>query len=183
MKDFFYQIENLLGQPNLIFKDDQTTIRIVLSGVLMYIFLIFILNISGKRSIANLSMHDYVVTLAMGSIVSSTIVAKDVSMIDGLMGILILLVLQYLVTLISTRSVKVFKVVNPSPKVLFLEGEFLMKNLRTNRIHPNEVYSAIRMQGQTTSDKIFAVILETNGQLSVIKSASDEKRHEITRYR
>lgn len=182
MKDLFFQLENLLNQPNLIFENNQTTIRIVLSGILMYLFLIFILNRSGKRSIANLSMHDYVVTLAMGSIVSSTIISKGVTIVDGLIGILILLALQYFVTLISTLNTRIFKTINPSPTVLFLEGEFLKKNLKTNRIHPNEVYSAIRMQGQTTSDNIFAVVLETNGQLSVIKSASEEKRDEITRY-
>lgn len=182
MKDLFFYIENLFNQPNLIFDNYQTTIRIVLSGILMYLLLIFILNISGKRSIANLSMHDYVVTLAMGSIVSTTIISKDVTIIDGLIAILILLVLQYFVTLASTMNSNFFKTINKRPTVLFIEGELLKKNLKTNRIHPNEVYSAIRMQGQTTSDNIFAVILETNGQLSVIKSASKEKREEITQY-
>lgn len=182
MKDLFFHIENVLNQPNLIFENGQTTIRIVLSGILMYLFLIFILNISGKRSIANLSMHDYVVTLAMGSIVSTTIISKDATIIDGLMGILVLLMLQYFVTFISTVNSKFFKTVNQRPTVLFIEGEFLKENLKKNRIHPNEIYSAIRMQGQTTSDNIFAVMLETNGQLSVIKSVSKEKRDEITRY-
>lgn len=182
MAHFFEQIEQALNQPNLIFNDWQTVLRIVFSGVFIYFTLILIMNLFGKRSIANLSMHDYVVTLAMGSIVASTIISKDATILDGLVGVIVLLTLQYLVTLTSIHYARFFKTINSSPVVLFLEGEFIEENLSKNRITHFEVYSAIRMQGQTTSDNIFAVVLESNGNLSIIKSTSEEKRDEITQY-
>lgn len=176
------QIEQILNQPNLLFNDEQTLWRVMFSGIFIYFTLILIINLFGKRSISNLSMHDYVVTLAMGSIVSTTIISKDATILDGLVGVLILLALQYFVTLISTHSTRFFKTINSKPTVLFLEGEFITENLKSNRMTQDEVYSAIRMQGQTTSDNIFAVILESNGGLSIIKSASEEYKDEITRY-
>lgn len=182
MTDLFDFIENSLSQPNLVFNNWQTFFRVSLSGIFIYFTLIVIINLFGKRSIANLSMHDYIVTLAMGSIVASTIISKDATLVDGLAGVLILLVLQYLVTLTTSRYSKFFKTINAKPAVLFLEGKFIEKNIKDNRITRNEIYSVIRMQGQTTSDNIFAVILESNGNLSVIKSASEEKREEITQY-
>lgn len=182
MINYFKQIEQILNQPNLIFNDWQTVLRIIFSGVFIYFTLILIMNLFGKRSIANLSMHDYVVTLAMGSIVASTIISKDATILDGLVGVLVLLTLQYLVTLTSIHYTNFFKTINAKPSVLFIEGEFIAENLKENRITENEIYSEIRMQGQTTSDNIFAVILESNGNLSIIKSASEEKRDEITRY-
>ncbi|MGX7107976.1 DUF421 domain-containing protein [Facklamia miroungae] len=182
MKDLLFEIEKLLNQPNLLFNSYQDIWRVVISGILFYFFLIIVLNISGKRSITNLSMYDYIVTLALGSLVSSAIILKSVSFMDGVVGVLILLALQFLITYLTRFNVGLFRFLNPAPSVLFYKGTFVEENLRKNRATKDEVYAAIRSQGQTTSDQIFAVVLESNGNLSVIKSASEEYAHEITRY-
>ena len=182
MANFINQMENKINQPNLIFNDWQTVIRIALSGIVIYFLFILFINLYGKRSISSLSMHDYVVTIAMGSIVATTITSKDASLIDGMIGLLILLTLQFLVTFLARKDSRFFRALNSTPSVLFLEGEFITKNLKANRMTQDEVYSAIREQGQTTSDQIYAVIIESNGNLSVIKSASDEYKEEITRF-
>lgn len=182
MVNLINEIQSKLNQPNLIFNDWQTIIRIALSGVVIYFLLIIFINLYGKRSISNLSMHDYVVTIAMGSIVATTIISKDASILDGLVGILILLSLQFLVTFLSRNDSRFFRVMNSAPKVLFLEGEFIEKNMKSNRFTRDEIYSVIREQGQTTSDQIYAVVIESNGALSVIKSATKEYKEEITRF-
>lgn len=182
MTEFITLIENKLNQPHLLFNDWQTIYRIVLSGILIYISLILIINIFGKRAIASLSMHDYVVTIAMGSIVGSTIVSKSASLMDGLIGILILMVLQFIVTYLSRLENRFFHYLNSKPRILFIEGKFIDENMKSNRITQDEVYSAIREQGQATSDQIFAVLIESNGNMSVIKSATESHREEITRF-
>ena len=182
MIDFINQMENKINQPNLVFNDWQTVIRIALSGIVIYFLLILIINLYGKRSISNLSMHDYVVTIAMGSMVGSTIISKDASLADGVIGILALLSLQFLVTFLARDDSRFFRALNSTPSVLFLEGEFISKNLKANRMTQDEVYSAIREQGQTTSDQIYAVVIESNGNLSVITSATEEYKKEITRF-
>lgn len=182
MADFINQMENKINQPNLLFNDWQTIVRIVLSGILIYFSLILIINLFGKRSIASLSMHDYVVTIAMGSIVGSTIVSKTASLFDGLIGILILMALQFLVTYLSRIDERFFRHLNSKPRVLFIEGQFIEENMKSNRVTREEIYSAIREQGQTTSDQIYAVVIESNGALSVIKSATKDYKEEITRF-
>lgn len=182
MARFLYKIEYLLGQPNLVFNKNDVILRIIISGVVFYLSLILLMNVFGKRSISNLSMYDYVTTLAMGSIVSSAIILKEITILDGLSGVLVLLFLQFCVTFLTARQPKLFDILNPNPKVVFLEGKFILDNMKKNRITKNEVLSAIRIQGQTSSDQIFAVVLETNGVLSVIKSVSEDKREEITRF-
>lgn len=182
MANYINQLENRIGQPYLIFNDQQTVIRIIVSAIIIYIIFIILVNLYGKRSIANLSMHDYVVTIAMGSIVASTILSKDASLFDGFIGILTLLSLQWFVTMLSRYDSRFFRFMNVKPRVLFIEGKFIEDNMKTNRVTQDEIYSVIREQGQTTSDQIYAVILESNGNLSVIKSATDGYKDEITRY-
>ena len=182
MTNFIHSIESELNQPFLLFNDWQTIFRIILSGILIYISLILIFNLFGKRSIANLSMHDYVVTIAMGSIVGSSILSKSATLLDGLVSILILMALQFIVTYLSKLDDRFFHYLNSKPRILFIEGKFIDENMKDNRITRDEVYSAIREQGQTTSDQIFAVLIESNGNLSVIKEASDSHKEEITRF-
>ncbi|MCR8968471.1 DUF421 domain-containing protein [Facklamia sp. 7083-14-GEN3] len=182
MKEILFQIEDILNQPNLFFNSYQSIGRVIISGVLFYFFLIIVLNISGKRSITNLSMYDYIVTLALGSLVSSAIILKSVSLMDGVVGVIILLILQFMVTYLTRFNIGLFKFLNPSPSVLFYKGDFIEENLKKNRATKDEVFAAIRAQGQTTSDQIFAVLLESNGNLSVIKSASEKYAHEISRF-
>lgn len=158
MAHILHQIEAFLNQPNLLFTDYQSTIRVLITSIFIYFMLILILNIFGTRSISSLSVHDYIVTLAMGSILSSTIIFKEVTIVDGLLSILFLLILQYFVTFISSYSTKTFSILNPNPKVLFLEGEFIEENIKANQINRDEIYSAIRIQGETTSDNIFGSI-------------------------
>ncbi|MDN6196041.1 MAG: DUF421 domain-containing protein, partial [Atopostipes suicloacalis] len=126
--------------------------------------------------------HDYVVTIAMGSIVGSTIVSKTASLFDGLIGILILMALQFFVTYLSRINEGFFRYLNSKPRVLFIEGQFIEENMKSNRVTREEIYSAIREQGQTTSDQIYAVIIESNGNLSVIMTATRSYEEEITRF-
>ncbi|MGO1580205.1 MAG: DUF421 domain-containing protein [Peptoniphilaceae bacterium] len=182
MASIMHKIENLINQPNLLYENTTIIIRIAISGAIFYILLIVIMNLFGKRSMSNLSMYDYVTTLAMGSIVSSAIILKEVTIFNGLIGILILLLLQFIVTYISSYYPNLFNILNPNPSLLYLDGKFIEKNIRKNRITKNEIMAAIRMQGQTTSDNISAVILEANGTLSVIKDISEERKDEIVKF-
>jgi len=107
---------------------------------------------------------------------------SEVTFLNGLIAVVLFLVLQYLVTKLSAVWPKFNSILNPSPKVVFFEGEFIEKNLKKARINKEEVYSAIRLQARTTSDQVYAVIVETNGSLSVMTNVSEGYEDEITKY-
>lgn len=74
------------------------------------------------------------------------------------------------------------KFINPPPKVLFLKGDFLEDAMKKSRVTKEDIYSAIRTQARCSSDKVFAVLLESNGDISVVTDVSLNHEEEIRKY-
>lgn len=171
-----------LQESNFWFNDWPSFWRIAFSTISLFVILILVLNLFGKRSIADLSMHDHITTLAIGSIVSSTLILEEITLLNGLVSIVLMLALQFLVTFLASRFPNFFSTLNPKPVCVFLKGDYLENNLKKTRTTKEEVLSAIRRNSGTSSDQVFAVILERNGALSVITSVSAGYEEEITKY-
>jgi len=154
-----------------MFFDDWTGLgRAAVTGVTAYIGLIVLLRLTGKRTLSKLNAFDLVVTVALGSILATALLSKDVPLLEGLTGFAVLVVLQLIVTWLSVRSAVVRQLVRAEPALLYYRGEFRHGTLRTERMTENEVYQAVRMSGRGGLEQVEAVVLESDGTMSVIAS-------------
>ncbi len=153
---FYYNLDNLL--------------RIIITAPVMYIAVVAFIRVSGKRTMAQMNNFDWVVTIAMGSLVASSIVFKDVTIIEVLLAMLILLIFQTLVTKLTLRSETFADVIKARPTLLVYRGEFLQDALEKERVSSGEVYAAIRQAGIASMDDVLAVTLESDGSVSVLPS-------------
>lgn len=154
---------------NLFFASTDNLIRILVSAPVLYVAVIAFIRISGKRSTSQLNNFDWVVTVAMGSLMGSGIIVRDITLAEVLLAMIVLLGLQYLVTKGLMKSDLVEQVVKARPTLLFHNGEFLRGAMREERITETEVLSAIRGSGIGRMEDVAAVILETDARLSVIE--------------
>lgn len=143
-------------------------IRIVTVGFLAYIGLIFFLRISGKRTLTKLNAFDLVVTVALGSTLATVLLNSDVSLLEGLTAFALLILMQYLITFMAVRSNSFNKFIKSEPRLLYLNGSFLEKAMKEERVNKIEILQAVRNQGSGSLEKVQAVIMETDGSLSVI---------------
>ena len=95
----------------LFFDSTQTLIRMVVSAVVVYICIVLFHKVSGKRSTSQLNNFDWVVTVMIGSIGASTIILKNVPIIEGMASVVTLLILQYLVTTYASVSAEFANVI------------------------------------------------------------------------
>lgn len=146
----------------------------VVVGILAYIAIIFLLRISGKRTLSKWNSFDFVVTVAFGSLLASTILSNQTSLIRGILGFGLLIFLQYIITFLSVHSSIVQKLVKGDPTLLLYKGEFQNPALRKERVSQGEVLAAIRAQGIASVENVEAVVLETDGSFSVVKEISGE---------
>lgn len=109
---------------NFLFSDWTTVFRILLVGTLIYLSLVFILRIFGKRALAKMNAYDFVVTIALGSILSTTVVSKDITLIDGALAMILLLTLQFILAKIAWLSPFFDGLIKDEPIILFYQGEF-----------------------------------------------------------
>lgn len=143
-------------------------------GTLAYAALIVLLRISGKRTLSKLNAFDLVVTVALGSTLATILLSKDTPLVDGIVAFAVLVGLQFVITWISVRSSAVSDLVKSEPSLLLYDGRMLPEALRRERVTEDEVRSAVRTVGHAVMDELAAVVLETDGSLTVVPKAKGQ---------
>lgn len=143
--------------------------RVVVVGTLAYVALVLLLRVSGKRTLSKMNAFDFIVTIALGSTLATVLLSKDVALAEGITAFALLIGLQYGITWLSVRSRRVENLVKAEPSLLFFGGRFLDDSLRRERVTPAEVRAAVRAQGLANIEDAGAVVLETDGSVTVLE--------------
>ncbi len=151
--------------------------RVVIVGVLAYAALIIVLRISGKRTLSKWNAFDFVVTIALGSTLATVLLSKDVKLAEGLTAFALLIGLQFLITWIAVRYPKADTIFKSSPTLLLKRGVFIDDKMLNTRVTESEVLAAVRASGSASLEDVEAVVLETDGSFSVVRS-EDGKTHD-----
>ncbi len=142
--------------------------EILVMTALVYAFLVGLLRFTGKRTTSKMNSFDWVVTVALGSMVSTVILVEEVVLVEGLVGISGLVLLQYLVAWAAARWTGFQTMVKATPRLLYYDGEFDEGAMRRERFTREEVAAAVRAGGYDSLDEVKAVVLETNADLSIL---------------
>jgi uncharacterized membrane protein YcaP (DUF421 family) len=157
-----------------VFLDDWgVLLRTGLIGVLAYVSLIALLRLAGNRTLSKLNAFDFVVTVALGSTLATVLLAKDVALAQGVLAFALLIALQFAITWTSSRVSWVRRLVTGEPALLLYRGAYLPQALRRARITEEEIRSAVRRAGLAAVEDAEAVVLETDGSLSVVQKAGE----------
>lgn len=148
--------------------------RVLLVGTLAYLALIAAMRASGKRTLSKLNAFDLIVTVALGSTLATVLLSSDVALAEGVLALALLIFLQFAITWASVRSERFQKLVKAEPTLIFHGGRFLGKAMRAERITREEVLATVRASGLASLSEVAAIVLETDGTVSVIKSGADQ---------
>lgn len=155
----------------MLFQNWEGIVRTLVVGVLAYVTLILFLRISGKRTLAKLNAFDLVVTVALGSTLSAILLQESIALAEGAVALGLLIAMQYLVAFTSVRWQTFAKAVRSEPALLIRSGQFCDAAMRRERITRDEAMSAVRASGGQDVDEVQAVVLESDGTLSVVLSS------------
>ena len=157
----------------MFFDSWQGVFRIVIVGVMAYAALVLLLRISGKRTLTKLNAFDLVITVALGSTLATILLSKQTPLVDGVVALGLLILLQYVITWASVRNRAIRSFVRSEPRLLFHRGEFLQQAMKDERVGEDEVLQAMRSGGLAAPESAEAVVLETDGSLSIISRADE----------
>jgi uncharacterized membrane protein YcaP (DUF421 family) len=164
----------MLNLSEILLGPLSNVLRTLILGVLAYVSLVFILRLSGKRTLSKLNAFDLVVTVALGSCLATVLLSKDSSWLQGVTAFCVLIGMQLVVAWLSARSPSISALVKSSPALVYYRGQLITEALRRERLSPDEVYAAIRGSGAGTLESIGAVVLESDGSLSVVRGSADD---------
>jgi len=147
--------------------------RVLVIGTLAYAAVVVLLRASGKRTLTKLNAFDLVVTVALGSTLATVLLSKNVALAEGVLAVALLIFLQFAITWASVRLPWFGRLIKSEPTLLVCRGTFLDSAMRAQRITREEVLARLRAQGVTNVAGVAAVILETDGSMSVVEQASE----------
>lgn len=150
---------------------------VVLTTIGIYVALITFTRIAGLRSFSKMSSFDFAMTVAIGSIVASTILTKNPPLLQAIAALATVYILQ--------MSIAKFRVISPiadsaidNEPILLMKGtEILDKNLKKAKVTNDDLRAKLREANVTQLKQVKAVVMETTGDVSVLHH-SDEN-HEL----
>jgi uncharacterized membrane protein YcaP (DUF421 family) len=141
----------------------------IVRPILVYLFLIVILRVGGRRELAQMNAFDLVVLLMLANAVQNAIIGDDNSLVGGIVGGTTLVLLNLVVNWYLYRHPTVERRVEGEPTLLVKDGRLLHDNLRHELITEEELRAVIHRQGVDRFEACAEVILETSGTITVLE--------------
>ena len=157
----------VIPHPPFFFESWYNVGRTVTLSVVGFAALIVLLRVSGKRTLSKMNVFDFVFVVAVGSVFASTIISKDVTLVEGLVALSTLVVIQIFLAELAARSPLAERIINGEPALLLSRGKFIPRALKRERVTEEEIRAAIRAKGITRVEDVDAVVLENDGTLTV----------------
>jgi uncharacterized membrane protein YcaP (DUF421 family) len=141
--------------------------ELIVRSIVVYVFMITILRISGKRQVGQLAPFDLVLLLVLSNAVQNSMNGGDNSLIGGLISATALIALNYAVGTATFRSKKLAALIEGRPEILIHNGKLYEEVLTKSQLTRHELNAALRQNGCTCIEEVHTAVLENNGQISV----------------
>lgn len=170
---------NIHTMEKVFFDSWESIARTVILTVMAYASMVILLRVSGKRTLTKMNAFDFVVTIALGSALATVSLNKNMSLADGTLAFALFIFLQAILTWLSVRSKKVKNLITSKPVMLLFKGEVLCETLKKERITMEEIHMAARKKGMLSLKQIDVIVLETTGDLTIIKDMEEHRNETL----
>ena len=143
--------------------------ELVIRGAVVYLFILVLLRLAGKRQMGQMSPTDFVAMLLISNAVQNSMNGGDNSLSAGIVLAVVLIALGWAISVLTYRNVWFRRVFEGSPSLLIHDGKLVQKNLDSERVTRSELRSMLRRQGIHQLSDVKAAVLESDGTLSVTK--------------
>lgn len=140
----------------------------VLRAVVVYVVLLAMIRLSGKRTMGQFTAFDMLLIVLLGNAVQNALLGSDTSMAGGLLLAATLIVLNWTVGLLTSRSKRAERLLEGAPVVLARNGHIYRDVLRRELVSRDDFAKAMREAGLSDVDRIHLALLETNGRITIL---------------
>lgn len=141
----------------------------VLRALIVYVFLLVLLRLTGKRQIGQMSPFDLVLLLVLSNAVQNSMNGGDNTVLGGLILAATLVACNAGISYLTLKSTSASKLVDGEPEILVFEGKVIEKNLKKEGLSMDELEGAMRMAGCEKLEDVHLATMEINGQISVVR--------------
>ena len=145
----------------------------VLRAVVVYVVLLGMIRLSGKRTMGQFTPFDVLLIVLLGNAVQNALLGGDESLGGGLLLAAVLIALNWVTGWLSARNRGAEKLIEGVPVMLARNGELFEQVLRKELVSRNDFDEALRQNGQLRLEDVDIAILETDGRISVVPKKRD----------
>ena len=139
----------------------------ILRGLIIYVFMVVILRVTGKRQIGQLAPFDLILLLVLSNAVQNAINGGDNSITGGVISATTLIVANSIVSRLTFRSKTMERIIEGRPELLIHNGRLFTHILDRARLTHHELNAALRAAGCSCVSEVHSAILENTGQITV----------------
>lgn len=140
-----------------------------LRAIVIYIFVLIIMRLMGKREIGQLQPFELVISMMIADLASIPLSTGGIPLFRGIISILGLLIMHLLISVINMKSVVLRGIICGKPNILIYRGKINEKALIKERFTINELQERLRINGVMNIGDVEYAIIETSGELSIVQ--------------
>lgn len=150
------------------------TFSIVVKTAVAAVVLFILARFMGKKQISQLSFFDYIVGISIGSVAAAMSVDQRISLSNGISSMIVWALFPIVFSFVSLHSITARRLLDGTPIVLIQSGKIVEKNLKISKFTVNDLLEELRLKDIFDITDVDFAILETNGKLSVLRTASKQ---------
>ena len=147
----------------------------VLRAVVVYVVLLAMIRLSGKRTMGQFTSFDMLLIVLLGNAVQNALLGTDTSMAGGLLLAATLMTLNWMVGFVTARSQRVERLLEGEPVVLARNGHVYRDVLRRELVSRDDLAKSMREAGCSDISHVHLALLETNGHITILVREGEGK--------
>ncbi|MFD3002833.1 DUF421 domain-containing protein [Pontibacter toksunensis] len=161
-----------------IFDKRDPLLETMIGSIMIFSVIILLTRIIGLRSFAKFTVYDFAFTIAIGSIISSTL-TSGTSIVHGSVAIASLLFLTFIFSTLQKKFPALSSTISNKPLLLMRGNQILEENLKHARIEKSQLIAKLREANVSRLNQIQAVVLESTGDISVLHKSTDTDEQSV----
>jgi uncharacterized membrane protein YcaP (DUF421 family) len=144
----------------------------ILRAIILYIIILIVLRLMGKRQLGEMQPFEFVITLIIADLTCIPMADISIPILHGIIPLLTLVLLHFMVSLLSRKSITMRKVFNGKPIIVIDPNGIRYEALKSLNMTLNDLCEGLRACEYFSFDEVAYAIVETNGNLSVLAKSS-----------
>lgn len=149
-------------------------LEVALRSAIMFIVLLIVLKVAGKRGVKQLSVFELVIIISLGSAAGDPMLYEDSAIVHAFVVFVIVLILYRSITWMTGKSPAIERLLEGETECLIDEGKFSMHRFDRESLAQDEVFTALRLRNIEHLGQVKKAYLETSGDISVFFYSDDE---------
>lgn len=144
------------------------TFTIIIRSIIIYLIVLFLLRLMGKRQIGEMQPYELVITLVIADLATVPMAETALPLVHGIIPLLTLMVLHYIISFMSRKSMFFRKLFNGKPIILISPDGIDFKALKKLNMNLNDLQESLRACNYFNLEEVLYAIIQTNGALVVV---------------